>query len=163
MNTDRLHNMIERYFSGDLSVREEQLLLKRLLEMKEKDPMAEEALAVMSWTHLQSSPAESDGMTVVRKSRSKPSSFRLASLRIASCAAAAAVIISGVFLYLNRHEYGHPVCYAYIEGKYIQNPDEVSTLISSQLEEMSAASNETTKQALSELEEMRRALEDTSL
>lgn len=155
MNTDRLHKMIDRYFSGELDMKEEQYLLEKLLSLKGLDRKAEEALAVMSWTHLKPQPKVNKDRVINSK---KKTGTQATAFIIVTSAAAAVAIICGIFFFLQQKEYSNPNCYAYIDGKCVNNPEEVSLMIFNQLEEMSFASNETANKALSELEEMRIAL-----
>lgn len=158
MNTDRLHKMIDRYFSGDLDVKEEQELLEMLLSSDKKDVKAEEALAVMSWTRQQ--PLRKD---VKHRNTNSHEAYKIKVSplsRIITFAAASAAIIIGIFYYMQDKAYSTPKCYAYIEGKYINDPEEVSSMILSQLGEMSVASQETSNEVMTELEEMRLALKE---
>ena len=153
MNRTELHIMIDRYFDGDLSIEEENLLVNTLLSMTERDEKAEEALAVMSWTHM---PAE-----VMADSKTEPSSRRQRKqlglfYRISAAASIAAVVITtAILLFANERE---PECYAYIDGELIENRQEVESLISSQLSDMRIASDETSRQVISELDDIREAI-----
>lgn len=157
MNTDRLHTMINRYFSGDLDVKEERKLLEMLLSLDKKDVKAEEALAVMSWARQQLPRKDLKQRNVNSHKKYK---IKVTLSRIITFAAASAAIIIGIFFYMEDKAYSTPKCYAYIEGKYTNDPEVVSSMIMSQLGEMSVASQETSNEVMFEFEEMSLAIKE---
>ena len=47
MDNKSLHILIDKYFDANTSVEEERFLLKEILQLEGKDPLADEVLAVM--------------------------------------------------------------------------------------------------------------------
>lgn len=149
MTTEHLHTQINRYFDGDLSVAEEKYLLGLLLDHQGEDPLVDEALSVMSWTHLQ--PERMTETKPAHRNRKRSlKSFAGPMTGIAADMALIACVAVSVF-HLRQSE---PQCYAYIDGRYISDPDEVKDLIETQIGEMSLASRQTSDEAIAELEEI---------
>lgn len=148
MTTEHLHTQINRYFDGDLSVAEEKYLLGLLLDHQGEDPLVDEALSVMSWTHLQ--PERMTETKPAHRNRKRSlKSFAGPMTGIAAMALIACVAVSVFHLRQSESQ-----CYAYIDGRYISDPDEVKDLIETQIGEMSLASRQTSDEAIAELEEI---------
>lgn len=83
MDNKSLHILIDKYFDANTSVEEERLLLKEVLQLEGKDPLADEVLAVMGYA------------------RNKPIKHRIPQIwKIAGIAAAVIAIgIGGISLF----------------------------------------------------------------
>lgn len=149
MTTEHLHTQINRYFDGDLCVAEEKYLLGLLLDHQGEDPLVDEALSVMSWTHLQRERM-AETKPAHRNRKRSLRSFAGPMTGIAVAIALIACVAVSVF-HLRQSE---SQCYAYIDGRYISDPDEVKDLIETQIGEMSLASRQTSDEAIAELEEI---------
>ena len=153
MKKENIHELINRYFEGTLSLEEERELLTHLLENADGNPEAEEALAVMTLTHM---PAT----TAPQASRKPLPHFR----RWKNAAAAAAVIAIGAIgitvMSLSDKFTDKPqkLAVAYVKGEKIENKDKIMSIISGQLDEISFASAEVGTEVISDLDDIRNAL-----
>lgn len=153
MKKENIHELINQYFEGTLSREEERELLALLLEYPEADPEAEEALAVMTLTHM---PAAHSGRTS-RKPIARSRWWK-------NAAAAAAVIaigaigITAMSISDNFIDKPQKMAVAYVKGEKIENKDKIRNIISGQLNEISFASAEVSMEVTGDLDDIRNAL-----
>lgn len=141
MNQDSLHNLIERYFDGETSVKEEKDLLKALLSQPDGDPKKDEVLAVMGYS----------AMIPKAKLAGKIGWVRYA----ASAAVILILAIVGLTVWESVETGINNECYAYVNGQRVENETQIRLLVESQLEEMSEASDEIQNQISADFNDFR--------
>ena len=135
-----LHRQIYRYFEAELTFQEESALLSELLENEGKDPLIDEALAVMLASRL----------TPRRKARP-----RLPLKHIAGIAAAIALIIASPAI---LHRPRDPQTFAYVSGKKIQDPNEIKNIVATQLRDIGESTDLFSRTLSADLDDIREAL-----
>lgn len=128
-NQAELEQLIDRYFDGETSVQEEQLLRKTLANCTWSSETIDEARFTMGYfvAHCQQQ------QRVTQKSRRS---------RAIGIAASIAIILgAGVFALWHYQEDTNNMCIAYVNGKTINNDDAVLALIENDLNAMDEASN----------------------
>ncbi len=141
MNQDSLHNLIERYFDGETSVKEEKDLLEALLSQTDGDPEKDEVLAVMGYS----------AMIPKAKFAGKIGWVRYA----ASAAVILILAIVGLTVWESVETGINNECYAYVNGQRVENETQIRLLVESQLEEMSEASDEIQNQISADFNDFR--------
>ena len=136
----QLHLKIHRYFDAELTPQEETILLKELMENEGKDPLVDEALAVMLASRL------------IPRPQSRP---RLPLRHIAGIAAAIALIIALPAILQRPRD---PQTFAYVSGKKIQDPDEIKNIVAKQLQDIGESSDLLSQTLSSDLNDIREAL-----
>lgn len=145
MDDKKLHELIEKYFEAELSVKEERMLLGRLLHYDGEDPVVDEALAVMGYAR---------GQTGVTERGIKSWRRRV----MYAAAAVAGVMIISVGFFSRRNSIDTiDSCYAYVNGVKIENSVEVTAIIADQLGELSDASEKVSDVVAGDLEDMKQA------
>lgn len=147
MDIGSIHTLIDRYFNAETTIEEEKLLLDEVLKICRDgtDPKMDEYLAVMGYTVSRGN----------RHVRGAGRSFWRENRIIGSVAAAAIVIVSVWSLLIIRN--GASVsydCYAYVDGVFISDRQEISSLIDMQLSDMEYASGNIREVVSSDLEDM---------
>ena len=124
-----LEQLIERYFDGMTTVEQETALRKSLVQCPWQSEAINEAKAVM-------------GYFVAHSLQRRRASLRQSSLRIAAIAATIALVIAiGGYQLWNTHgQMAEDVCIAYVNGKVLDNSDEVMALIEQDLNSINTAS-----------------------
>lgn len=142
MDKKSLHILIDKYFDANTSVEEERFLLKEVLQLEGKDPLADEVLAVMGYA------------------RNKLIKHRIPQIwKIAGIAAAVIAIgIGGISFISTVSDGTGNECYAYINGVRIENQTDISHLIQQQLGEISEADESMEESISNDLEDMSNAL-----
>ena len=156
MKTENIHELIDRFFEGELSADEERALLALLIEHAEGDPEAEEALAVMTCTRIL--PHNTAGKETGRQKASRRHSMLW---RGVAAAAVIATTTAGI-LFLTRSEgVRQPIqemTIAYVDGVRIENRDEIMKIVAGQLDDLSLASAEIRMEVTGDLDDIRNAL-----
>ena len=136
----QLHRQIHKYFEAELTPQEEKSLMRELLENEGKDPVVDEALAVMLASRLTPSP----------KARN-----RLPLKRIAGIAAAIALMMT---LPAMLHRPRDPQTFAYVGGKKIQDPDKIKNIVATQLQDIGESTDLFSQTLSTDLNDIREAL-----
>ena len=146
MDKKSLHILITKYFEAETSVEEEQLLLKKVLQLEGKDPLADEVLAVMGYARYKPIKV------------SNPHRFSQIWKISGIAAAVIAIGIGGVSFMSTLSDETENECYAYVNGVRIENQAHISHLIQQQLGEVSEAGESVEESISTDLEDMRNAL-----
>ena len=150
---DKIHEMIDLYFDGELSSEDERKLLGMLLKYPAGDPEVEDALAVM--TAIRSVPAT--------RARNRTPIWK------GIAAALATLLISGAFLTVlglaikgsvfgNADNAG-----VYVNGVKVNDETVVLNIIQSQLDDISMASEEVNSELSSDLDDIFNALNEDEI
>lgn len=157
MNTESLHNLIEKYFDAQTSPEEETLLLKESLSFKGEDPLIDEVLAVMGYArikHLSAKASLKNGMN------KKMKSSRMSLVMIAASMAVFLMVGASVF-FTSRSVLSVPdECYAYVNGDRTENELEIRSIVAAQMSEMGDADNEIEGTIAGDLHDFRNAFND---
>lgn len=135
-----IHRQIHKYFEAELTPQEEKALMRELLENEGKDPVVDEALAVILASRLTPSPR-------VRT--------RLPLKRIAGIAAAIAFMITLTAL---LHRSPDPQTFAYVSGKKIQDTDKIKNIVATQLQDIGESTDLFSQTLSTDLNDIREAL-----
>lgn len=146
MTRNEIYNLIDRYFDADTSVDEEKLLRRELAAVPPGDRKADEAKAVI-------------GFALASVSKETPQRRHFWG-KVTKWTAAAAVMtaagIAGVnSIYLSDET---EECYAYVDGKEINDDKIVMSMFQAELEAVSKASDEMDESFENELDEIRNAI-----
>ena len=130
-----LERLIKRYFDGETSVQEEQRLRQCLANCPWESETINEAKVVM-------------GYFVAHSQHHQRATTNFSRLRIAGIAATIALVlaIGGYQLWHTHGSATGDVCIAYVNGKVLDNSDEVMALIEQDLNSINAASQGMTAQ-----------------
>ena len=130
-----LERLIKRYFDGETSVQEEQRLRQCLANCPWESETINEAKVVM-------------GYFVAHSQQRRRTTTHFSRLRIAGIAATIALVlaIGGYQLWHTHGSATGDVCIAYVNGKVLDNSDEVMALIEQDLNSINAASQGMTAQ-----------------
>lgn len=140
---DKLHSKIEAYFDCRLTDAEEEELRMELAQWSgDADPAVDEARALMGFRRITPKNAGMvpRGTEVPRKPRRV--SRRLRAVTVASIAASVALIITTALYVVNSNLHSGFIpnmeggCYAYVNGRYIDDPDVVLDLAADGLLEL---------------------------
>ena len=156
MKTENIHELIDRFFGGELSADEERALLALLIEHAEGDPEAEEALAVMTCTRMLS--ADTVGKRSVRPEKPRRRSM---AWRGIAAAAGIAIATAGILFLIKSGAAGQPIPesdIAYVDGVRIDNQDEIMKIVAGQLDDLSLASAEIRMEVTGDLDDIRNVL-----
>ncbi len=148
MNKEKIHILIEKYFDGETTLKEEKWLKDNLPKMMGEDPEIDEVLAVMGYAVV---PVK-DGVSERRVKRS----FHWA----ATAAASLALLIGagGIYTYIvsQRDTQSHFMAYS---GGVRLDRQEAMQLIKAQMEEMSEASRDMKLEVEDDLADFRAAFD----
>ncbi|MBR4829013.1 MAG: hypothetical protein IKZ92_04340 [Muribaculaceae bacterium] len=131
-----LEQLIERYFDGETSLQEEQLLKQTLADCTWTSDTIDEARFTM-------------GYFTAHKQQQRRIVKMTTRRRIIGIAASIAVLLTVGASALSYIHQSQGVCLAYVNGKAINNEDEVMELISKDLSTMDVASHSMEAQLLS--------------
>ncbi len=136
MNEKELLSLIDKYFQGETSLEEEQILRRELRQTESDNPVVTEAKAVFAYVAMASSLHSE---RVLRKEEN--AGKRKLAWRRWSVAAAVAILVGGVGipLWLSQDK---SVCSTMIACRMDNSQETAFSLISSQLEAVSDASDE---------------------
>lgn len=127
MSKEDLKSLIEKYFNGETSTKEEAVLLRMLLNIKNPDSTEREALATLTFMKYKPS-----------KKTSAP--FRKIAVAISAAIVTSAIMFTGIYSYLHM-ERPTEGWVAYAGGEKIDNYNEINNLLGEQLKELSNASS----------------------
>ena len=128
-NQAELEQLIERYFDGETSVQEEQMLREILADCPWSSEAIDEARFTMGYFAAHSQEKE----RIARKTHRR---------QLIGIAASIAIILAiGIPAMYHSWFAPHNECIAYVDGKIIDNDDVVMALIESDLSKMEDASN----------------------
>jgi len=131
-NQAELEQLIERYFDGETSVQEEQMLRAALADCPWSSETIDEARFTMGYFAAHSHETQ----------RTKKSNSRRQLIGIAASIA----IILAVGVYAWHHHQPGDVCIAYVNGQVVQDNDKVMALVADDMSKMDNASNAMTDQ-----------------
>ena len=131
-NQAELEQLIERYFDGETSVQEEQMLRAALADCPWSSETIDEARFTMGYFAAHSRETQ----------RTKKSNSRRQPIGIAASIA----IILAVGVYAWHHHQPGDVCIAYVNGQVVQDNDKVMALVADDMSKMDNASNAMTDQ-----------------
>ena len=136
-NRGELEQLIERYFDGETSIQEEQMLRAALVQCRWKSEIIDEARFTMGYfaAHGQQQQHEA------------PQKRRHRAIGIA--ASLAIVLGVGVLALLHPHEGATDMCIAYVNGQKIQDNDQVMTMVADDMAMMDHAADAMTDQLTS--------------
>jgi anti-sigma-K factor RskA len=128
-NQAELEQLINRYFDGETSVQEEQMLRETLADC----PWSSEAIDEARFTM---------GYFVAHRKAGQQTSMKSYRRQVIGIAASIAIILAiGIPAMYHSWFAPQPQCIAYVNGKVIDNDDAVMALIASDLNKMEDASN----------------------
>ena len=128
-NQAELEQLIERYFDGETSVQEEQMLCEILADCPWSSEAIDEARFTMGYFAAHSQEKERTARKIHRR-------------QLIGIAASIAIILAiGIPAMYHSWFAPHNECIAYVDGKIIDNDDVVMALIESDLSKMEDASN----------------------
>ncbi len=139
-NQAELEQLINRYFDGETSVQEEQMLRETLADCPWSSEAIDEARFTMGY------------FVAHRKARQQTSKKSYRRQVIGIAASIAIILAIGIPAMYHSWFAPQPQCIAYVNGKVIDNDDVVMALIESDLSKMEDASNSMAAQ-LQSLEE----------
>ncbi len=128
-----LEQLIERYFDGETTVQEEQLLRETLADCPWSSEAIDEARFTMGYfaAHCQ------------EKARTARKSHRR---QLIGIAASIAIILAAGGYALWHQQQSNNVCIAYVNGKVVEDNDKVMALIANDMSKMDNAANAMTHQ-----------------
>lgn len=138
-NQGELEQLIERYFDGETSVQEEQMLRAALADCPWISEAIDEARFTMGYFAAHSHEAQR-----VKKNNSRR--------QFIGIAASIAIILAVGAYALWHQQQPIDVCVAYVNGRVVQDDDKVMELVANDLSKMDNAANAMTEQ-LSSLSE----------
>lgn len=128
-NQAELEQLINRYFDGETSVQEEQMLRETLADCPWSSEVIDEARFTM-------------GYFVAHRKAEQQTSKKSYRRQVIGIAASIAIILAiGIPAMYQSWFAPQPQCIAYVNGKVIDNDDAVMALIASDLSKMEDASN----------------------
>ena len=132
-NQAELEKLIERYFDGETSIQEEQILRETLADCPWSSEVIEEARFTMGFfaAHCQ------------EKARTARKSHRRQLIGIA--ASIAIILAAGGFAMWHQQQLSD-VCIAYVNGKVVEDNHQVMALVANDLTKMDNAANAMTNQ-----------------
>lgn len=132
-NQAELEKLIERYFDGETSIQEEQILRKTLADCPWSSEVIEEARFTMGFfaAHCQ------------EKARTARKNHRRQLIGIA--ASIAIILAAGGFAMWHQQQLSD-VCIAYVNGKVVEDNHQVMALVANDLTKMDNAANAMTNQ-----------------
>lgn len=137
-NQAELEQLIERYFDGETSVQEEQMLRAALADCPWSSETIDEARFTMGYFAAHSHEGQRKAKKTYRR-------------QLIGIAASIAIILA-VGVYAWHHQQPDDVCIAYVNGQVVQDNDKVMALVADDMSKMDNASNAMTDQ-LSSLSE----------
>lgn len=144
MDQAYLHQRIERFYEAQLSQEEENFLLRTLLKIEGKDPIADEALAVMLASRMSAKTT---------KTRKKTPAMRIAGI------AASIAIILGMGIFIIHHP-RQVDTFAYVSGKKIHDRNEIKNIVSTQLQDIGESTDLFSQTVATDFDDIREALTD---
>lgn len=150
MKEYNIYRMIDLYFDAQLSLTEEKELLERLLSFEGKDPMVEEALAVML---MAINPLVKPGRTVRPKTK----------IRVWNIAAAVALLVAAgitAVWHSSHNDSGRTMegMVAYVGGVKVSDHAEIMKIVDNQLNDIGEYSDFFAQEVSSDLDDIRQAL-----
>lgn len=131
-NQAELEQLIERYFDGETSVQEEQMLRAALVDCPWSSETIDEARFTMGYFAAHSR----EGQRKAKKTNRR---------QLIGIAASIAIILA-VGVYAWHHQQPDDVCIAYVNGQVVQDNDKVMALVADDMSKMDNASNAMTDQ-----------------
>ena len=131
-NQAELEQLIERYFDGETSVQEEQMLRAALADCPWSSETIDEARFTMGYFAAHSR----EGQRKAKKTNRR---------QLIGIAASIAIILA-VGVYAWHHQQPDDVCIAYVNGQVVQDNDKVMALVADDLSKMDNAANAMTDQ-----------------
>ena len=139
-NQDELEQLINRYFDGETSVQEEQILQEALAHCPWSSATIDEARFTMGYFIAHRQEAQ----------RTSKKNFRRQLIGIA--ASIAIILAVGGYALWHNHQQQDEVCIAYVNGMVVDDNDKVMALVANDLSKIDNAANAMTHQ-LSSLSE----------
>ena len=139
-NQDELEQLINRYFDGETSVQEEQILQEALAHCPWSSATIDEARFTMGYFIAHRQEAQ----------RASKKNFRRQLIGIA--ASIAIILAVGGYALWHNHQQQDEVCIAYVNGMVVDDNDKVMALVANDLSKIDNATNAMTHQ-LSSLSE----------
>ena len=128
-NQAELEQLINRYFDGETSIQEEQMLRETLADCPWSSEVIDEARFTM-------------GYFVAHRKAGQQTSKKSYRRQVIGIAASIAIILAiGIPAMYHNWFAPQPQCIAYVNGKVVANDDAVMALIASDLSKMEDASN----------------------
>lgn len=144
----RISDLIERYFNAETTPEEEREL-KRAVATN-SNPRYDEIRAVL-------------GFVAMKKSHNgnvRRVHWNYRTISVAAMLAVVVAIAFGVIKSSNSADESENVCYAYIDGKKIDNYPNVMSIVDGNLSDVRTASDETQSNIQGQLDDIRNALKD---
>lgn len=160
MDKSTRHELIDRYFEGELSREDERMLRSELLRLTDPDNIEREALAVMSYSLFN---ADKRGRKEEPRSGKDVAHLRRHRWLTYTAAAVIAVAVMTVGVTLLTGSSVKSDCYAYIGGERIDDRETVMRILDSQLDEMKEASEGISREIESDLGDFRDALKSDDI
>lgn len=126
-NQAELELLISRYFNGDTSIQEEQLLRETIAHCPWNSPAIDDARMVV-------------GYFAAHSQEQQRTSKKFSRRQLIGIAATIALIVGVGILALWHPSVDNSVCVAYVNGKTVNNDETVMAMIESDLNEMGDAS-----------------------
>lgn len=157
MKEENIHTLIDQYFEGELSPREEDELLQRLLTYDGDDSDAKETLAVMLM-------ARNPNMLAAERTPIRLRTDRFPRWKWAAAVALVAVASVTALLY-PRHHVGGEVAgmMAYVGGEKVSDHSEIMKIVDDQLNEICLSSEFFSQTVASDLSEISNAFNEEGL
>lgn len=132
-NQAELEQLIDRYFEGETSIEEEQMLQHALADCPWHSDAIDEARFTM-------------GYFVTHRQEAHRSSKRNYRRQLIGIAASIAVILAAGGYALWHHQQPNDVCIAYVNGMVVKDNDKVMALVASDMSKMDNAADAMTNQ-----------------
>lgn len=132
-NQAELEQLINRYFDGETSIQEEQMLRETLADC----PWSSEAIDEARFTM---------GYFVAHRHEAQRVSKRNYRRQLIGIAASIAVILAAGGYALWHQQQPNDVCIAYVNGKVVEDNDKVMALVANDMSKMDNAANAMTNQ-----------------
>lgn len=154
MTRTELYRLIDLYFDGETSIAQERTLRSEVALPKwSGDPRADEVRAVMGFALV----APHRPTTTVTADHGIPGWWRVAA------AVAVIAIAAGGIMLRPRPAGGSGECYAYVDGKMVDDLTTVHALLEEELSEIKEASEDTGKGMAEEWNAMREAFDEINM
>lgn len=146
-NINSLHEKIERYFNCELSDVEEKELILQLSLTKTRDPIIDEAKALLGFRTIKED---------LLKSNPSSRGFRLPMRKLISVAASIGILLSiGIALdSIYRHNESSDKCVAYINGKKITDEAIILFLMAENMDELQDGVEDAHGEILDEIDDL---------
>lgn len=145
-NINSLHEKIERYFNCVLSDEEEKELILQLSLTKTRDPIIDEAKALLGFRTIKED---------LLKSNPSSRGFRLPMRKIISVAASIAILLSIGIALDSIYRHNEPdKCVAYINGKKITDEAIILSLMAENMDELQDGVEDAHGEILDEIDDL---------